>query len=83
MSQRFSKEFRKHDWSCPMNDRKLDPVVAFLIKSNLSLTLKNYLQVAYMGDKDSLAEVGPEDIGEIEELLAANEIVDTESEGIN
>jgi hypothetical protein len=63
--------------------RQQDPVVAFLIKTKQPLTLKNYLSVAYMGDKQTLSEVGPEDLAEIESLLEDVQIVDTESEGIN
>jgi hypothetical protein len=82
-SRQFSKEFMTVDWPCPMTDRKLDEVVDFLIKTKQQLTLKNYLSVAYMGDKQTLSEVGPEDLAEIESLLEDAQIVDTESEEIN
>jgi len=66
-----------------VTDRNLDYVVRFLIKTKRPLTLKNYLSVAYMADKQTLAELGPEDLAEIEELLAEHQLTDTESGEIN
>jgi hypothetical protein len=46
-----------------------DHVLNYLIKNRLPLTLENYLNVAYLGDKKSLRDVGAEDRAEILALL--------------
>jgi len=66
-------------WRFPM----IDPLLVYLIEMKRPLTLKNYLALAYWGDAESLSDLGPEDLAEIEELLIENQIVRTESEELN
>jgi len=58
---------------------EVDYIIDFLVANKLPLTLKNYLEIAYMGDAEGLAELGPEDTADIEQLLLDAKIVDTPS----
>jgi len=47
-----------------------DFTLEYMIEEGIPLTVENYLGIAYMGDVESLDDLGPEDRVEIEELLA-------------
>ena len=44
-----------------------DYVLAWMLKNKIPLTQRNYLELAYMGDKHSIEELGEEEIAELPE----------------
>ena len=46
-----------------MNDSVLD----YMLKHKIPLTQQNYIELAYMGDKHSVEELGEEEIAELPE----------------
>ena len=44
-----------------------DCVLAWMLKNKIPLTQRNYLEIAYMGDKHSIEELGEEEIAELPE----------------
>jgi hypothetical protein len=60
-----------------------DLIVEYLIKTGQALTLDNYLNIAYMGDKEAMANLGPEDAAEIEDLLEEAQIADVPSNEVH
>ena len=61
----------------------MDYTLKYLIEHRIPLTLENYLALAYMGDVESLEQLGPEDYVEIQALLDEAQLVDTKSRGVN
>jgi hypothetical protein len=72
--------------SADISDREeivSDLIVEYLIKTGQALTLDNYLNIAYMGDKRAIENIGAEDAAEIEDLLEDAMIADVPSNEVH
>jgi len=56
----------------------VNPIVAYLVKNKIPLTVQNYVECNWMGEK-TVEDLEGEEIAEIEELLEEGQLVDTQS----
>jgi hypothetical protein len=61
----------------------MDCVIEMMKKCGILPTVKNYIELAYMGDKSSLEELEGEERVYVDDLIEDGLLVDTESEYAN